>query len=113
MRAWILLAGAAALVAGGVRAAETPADLVVTHARIFTQDPARSQREAMAVRGGRIVYVGDDQGARAFAGQGTRVDDLHGRVVLPGLVDSHIHPTEIVQLDVCDLRSEAKTLAQM
>ena len=66
--------------------------------------------QALAVTGGRIVYVGTDAGAAAFAGPHTRIEHLQGRMVLPGLVDAHIHPLDIAQFDVCDLKDEARTL---
>ena len=86
------------------------ADLVITGARIYTADAGRSMAEALAIRGGRIVFVGRDAEARAWIGPKTKVRRLGGRLVLPGLYDSHIHPVGIVDLDVCDLRSQAKSL---
>jgi predicted amidohydrolase YtcJ len=50
---------------------------------------------AVVVRDGRIVFVGSDSGALALAGPGTKVSDLDGRVVLPGLVDAHTHVAEL------------------
>lgn len=94
-------------------AAAAPAELIITHARIYTVDPARPEAEAMAVAGGRIVYVGDAAGAMKLAGPATRVEDLGGRRVLPGLVDAHIHPLGIVETDSCDLDSQEKTLAEI
>ena len=93
-------------------AAKSPpaADLVVTQARVYTADAGRSMAEAIAVRDGKIVFVGSSDAAKAFIGPHTTVKPLAGRLVLPGLFDSHIHPGVIVDLDVCDLKSEAKTL---
>jgi predicted amidohydrolase YtcJ len=65
------------------------------------------------VRAGRFVYVGDNAGARALAGTATRLIDAHGRLVLPGLVDSHIHPTTIVAWDNCDADNRPMSLAQL
>jgi hypothetical protein len=94
-------------------AAGPPADLVVTGARIYTVDAGHSMAEALAVRDGKFVYVGSNAGAKAYVGTGTRVEDAGGKLILPGLFDSHIHATGIVQFDVCDLQSAAKTLAQL
>jgi predicted amidohydrolase YtcJ len=52
---------------------------------------------AVAVRDGRIVFVGSDSGALALAGPDTRVIDLAGQIVLPGLVDAHTHIAELGQ----------------
>ena len=87
-----------------------PADLVITEARVYTADATRSMAEAIAVRDGKIVYVGSSDGARGFVGPHTKVQRVAGRLVLPGLIDSHIHPAVIVDLDTCDLKSEAKSL---
>jgi predicted amidohydrolase YtcJ len=95
------------------RALAAPADLVVTNARIYTEAPGEPQAAALAVSGGRLVYVGDAAGAHAFVGPQTKILDLRGRVVLPGLIDSHIHPLDIVDLDVCDLKNEPLTLEQL
>ena len=113
MRA-LLLAG---MMTVGVAAAPVwaalPADLIVTEARIHTVDAAMPEATAMAVRGGRIVYVGDAAGAMAFRGAATRVTALGGRRVLPGLVDAHIHPMGIVATGGCDLDNRALTLAEI
>ena len=68
-----------------------PADLILKNGAIYTVDAARSWAQAVVVRDGRIVYVGDDAGSDAFAGSGTKVVDLEGKMVLPGFVDGHNH----------------------
>jgi predicted amidohydrolase YtcJ len=70
-----------------------PPDLIVVDARIYTVDNARPMASALAVRGGRVLFVGSDTEARTLAGAGTRVLDLHGRTVIPGMVDAHAHLT--------------------
>ena len=91
--AWlcIALAGAATAVAA-TDPPTPPADLVLSGGAIYTLDAARSWAEAVAIRDGRIVYVGADDGARAWVGPTTRVVELGGRFVLPGFHDSHLHP---------------------
>ena len=101
------------LAAGAVFAAEAPADLVLRGARVYTANASHAMAESVAVRGGRIVYVGSNDGAKAYVGPGTHVEDLKGKLVLPGLIDSHIHASLIVDLDVCDLKSTAKSLAEL
>ncbi|MHB1224037.1 MAG: amidohydrolase [Gemmatimonadaceae bacterium] len=74
------------------RPAATPAaDLVLTNGRIYTVDPDRPVARAMAVRGGKVAFVGSDSGALALRGGSTRVVDLAGRTVIPGMVDAHAH----------------------
>lgn len=89
------------------------ADLVITNARIYMADGGHRIAEAMAVRDGRIVYVGRTAESAAFIGPQTERIDAGGKLVLPGLVDAHIHPLGIVQFDTCDLKSEPKSLAQL
>jgi len=60
---------------------------------VFTMDANRSQVTAVAVQDGKIVFVGSDAGAEALRGSSTRVVDLQGQMVLPGLHDSHVHLT--------------------
>src|ERR1700690_14027 len=89
------------------------ADLVVTGARIYTATPEQTFAQALAVRDGVIVFVGSNSEATEWIGPQTKTDSLHGELVLPGLIDSHIHATGIVDLDVCDLKSEPKSLAAL
>lgn len=93
--------------------APAPADLVLTDGRIYTVDAAHSLASALAVQNGRIVFVGSTGDAQRWIGPGTKVEPLAGRLVLPGLLDSHIHPLDIVDLDVCDLDSKPVTLAAL
>ncbi len=58
---------------------------------MYTLNPEQPWAEAVAVRNSEIVYVGDDAGAAAFVGDATKVFDLDGEMVLPGLHDSHVH----------------------
>ena len=83
-----VLAGAAPAFARGVGAA----DVVLTNAYVWTLNPRKPFARAVAVSGGTIVFVGSEHGAREYVGKGTEVLDLHGRMVLPGIHDGHIHP---------------------
>lgn len=65
--------------------------LLLTGGQVLTLDDAFTVAEAVAVRGRDIVAVGSDAEVRALAGPGTRVVDLGGRTVLPGINDSHLH----------------------
>ncbi len=108
---WVALA--ACMTVGMAFAAEPPADVAFTDAKVYTADAAHSMAEAVAVRGGRIVYVGSNAGVQAYIGAGTRVEQLKGQLMLPGLIDSHIHPSGIVDLEVCDLKSAARSLSEL
>ncbi|MEQ1564229.1 MAG: amidohydrolase [Myxococcota bacterium] len=80
------------------------ADWVVEHADVWTMDPERPRAEAIAVAGGRVVYVGDQAGLAAWVGPDTERTDAAGAVVLPGFVDAHLHPAEGgVELGQCGL----------
>lgn len=68
------------------------ADLVVSGATIFTSDALNPHAQALAVRGGRIRYVGDEKGVTGFIGPGTRVIQAKGRFLTPCFGDSHCHP---------------------
>jgi len=82
---------ALAMLAPLALAAQSPADLVLTNGRIYTVDNARPIVSALAVRGGRVIFVGSDAEARVLAAPSTRVIDLHGATVVPGIVDAHAH----------------------
>src|SRR5690348_17271756 len=68
------------------------ADLILHNGKILTVDSAFSVRQAVAVKAGKITAVGDERVVMAERGPHTRIVDLHGRTVLPGLFDSHVHP---------------------
>ena len=99
---------------GAAAAAEPPADLVLLHGRIHTQDASRSVVQALALRGRSIVAVGTDRAVSALQGPRTRTIDLAGRTVLPGIIDAHIHPAESAQdQDKCSLEDKTLTPAEI
>jgi hypothetical protein len=67
------------------------ADLVLINGKIVTMDPEESIAEAVAVKHGRLVKVGKTKDVKPLVGDETRVIDLGGRTVVPGLIDSHCH----------------------
>jgi len=76
----------------GATAANAQApDTILVNGRILTVDAQSSVREALAIRAGRIIALGTTGEMRTLAGPQSRVIDLGGRTVVPGLIDSHIH----------------------
>ncbi|HSB61307.1 MAG TPA: amidohydrolase family protein [Vicinamibacteria bacterium] len=133
----VSLACGLALGAAGSWAGEiAPADLVIVNGRVYTfawgepgpegtaaGDAPRSaagwrpDAEAVAVRGDRIVFVGRTSGAQGFRGPRTRVLDVAGATVLPGLVDSHTHVAGLgeraSQVDLTGARTEGEAVARV
>lgn len=108
---WMVVVGAIGF--GNAVASAAPADTVYRNGKVHTVDAQDSVQEALAVRGGRIVYVGTSAGAAALIGEGTRVVDLAGRVLMPGLVDAHMHPLSAGRkLVACSLDYASLTVAQ-
>jgi predicted amidohydrolase YtcJ len=68
-----------------------PADTIYLNGHVYTVDDAHPWAQAMAVRGDRFVFVGDEIHARELAGPSTKIVDLHGRTVMPGIHDAHSH----------------------
>ena len=91
--AWLLIVPAVALAA----AAQTPLprppapDLILINGRVITVDRNFSIAEGVAISGDRILTTGNGDQLRALAGAATRVVDLKGHTVIPGLMDNHLH----------------------
>jgi len=67
------------------------ADLVFINGNIYTASEKQPRAEAVAVKGDRIVFVGSNAATKKYEGASTRIVDLHGATVLPGLTDAHYH----------------------
>jgi predicted amidohydrolase YtcJ len=107
------LLGSMALVSHAARAA-LAADLAYRNGYIYTVDAKDSVQQALAVLNGRIVHVGNDADINTYIGKHTQVVDLHGRMLMPGLVDGHMHPMEGgASLLKCSLQYEQLTIEQM
>src|SRR5258706_13692059 len=68
-----------------------PADVIITNARIYTVNPQQKWAESIAVRGVKIIAVGERKQVEALRGPATKVIDAQGRLLLPGFTDCHIH----------------------
>jgi predicted amidohydrolase YtcJ len=87
--------GLSAIVAGvfaGSAIAADKADYVFKNGAIYTIDSKNPTAQAIAIKGKLITYVGSNDGVKPFIGDKTQVTDLKGQMLLPGFVDSHIHP---------------------
>lgn len=93
-RLLVILVAAVGTVASGCAGEEKPAaaDVVFSGGAVYTVDDARPWAEAVAVRGDRVVYVGDEAGLEPLVGRDTRRIDLGGGLLLPGFIDTHVHP---------------------
>jgi predicted amidohydrolase YtcJ len=94
-------------------AADEP-DVILHHGKIVTVDRAFSVHEAMSVKDGRILAVGASADLLKGRGERTKVFDLGGKMVLPGLGDSHVHPADAAMIEfdhpVPDMESIADVL---
>jgi hypothetical protein len=136
-RAILLGAAALASAAGCARPVDLPAaDLLLRNGRVYTftwdepgldGTPAANapfgpegwhpDATAIATEGGAILYVGDDAGAEPFIGEHTRVIDLEGATVLPGLVDAHTHVANLgatlEQVDLVGVADQAEAVERV
>ncbi len=71
------------------------ADKILINGRFYTENPDMPWAEAVAIEGRNFTYVGDNEGAKAFAGEGTEVVDMAGKTIIPGLLDGHTHPSTV------------------
>ena len=73
------------------------ADLVLLNGTVYTVNEKvnwdKQPQQAIAIAGKKIAYVGNDSGAKDFIGPGTRIVDLKGKMVLPGFIEAHMHPS--------------------
>jgi predicted amidohydrolase YtcJ len=88
-----------------------PADLILHHAKVLTVDAKFTIAEAIAVKGDRILAVGEDTAVLRHSGPKTKVIDAHGRMVLPGLYDSHTHPLSAATSELAEPLPDLPDLA--
>lgn len=109
LRATSAVLALAGLCLGGVATAAPGADTIYLNARIHTQDDDRSIAQAVAIANGRFIAVGDSEAVRKHADDDTRIVDLGGSTVVPGIIDGHGHYVRGFkrQLFSCDFPSSA------
>ncbi|HUE97348.1 MAG TPA: amidohydrolase, partial [Longimicrobiaceae bacterium] len=90
-----------------------PADLVLRNGRVVTVEKDNRVFEAMAVRGERVAAVGSNAEMDDLVGPGTTLVDLEGRMVLPGLIDSHTHPVGAAMIEFDHAIPEMRTIADV
>ncbi len=77
------------------------ADMLLVNGRFLTMEQPGEMAEAVAIANGRILFVGAEAQAREYAGEGTRILDLEGKVAAPGLIDCHTHPFSFANRFLC------------
>ncbi|MEW5902290.1 MAG: amidohydrolase family protein, partial [Acidobacteriota bacterium] len=101
----------------GKKTSSVQADLILKNATVYTLDERKPWAEAVAIAGGKIIYVGEVRAAAKFSSENTRVLDLRGRMILPGFHDSHIHLVSggigLAQCDLNGLRTKEEILAKI
>jgi hypothetical protein len=106
---------AAACAAAAQPARAQPADLLLVNGNVVTVDAARPRADAIAIRGDRVAAVGSTAEVTALRNDRTRVIDLKGKTVVPGLVDGHLHFAGLAErgqsLDLSDTAGEAEAAA--
>ena len=91
-RAWALLAGATILSGQALAAEPVPsADLILKNASVYLVEPTGRWAQAVAIKDGKIVAVGSDPEVVRLKGPETKVIDLQKRMVMPGIIDDHLH----------------------
>ncbi len=76
----------------GCNVKKQPVDLVLKNGTIYTENEKNPKAEAVAVKDGKIVFVGTNKEIENYIGEKTKVNDLQGKTVLPSFIDSHTHP---------------------
>ena len=90
------------------------ADMVMRNGRIYTMDEGFTVAEAIAIKDGEILWTGDGADAGRFISKDTKVVDLGGKTVLPGLIDMHVHVpgnayNALHNIDVYDAKTAEET----
>jgi len=88
--------------------------VIIHNAKVYTAEPGQPLQQAVAVEGEKIVAVGSDQAVLGLKADGTRVIDLGGKVLMPGMLDSHSHAIKGgLQLELANLMGEQPPLDEL
>lgn len=93
-----------------------PADLILRNGLIFTADSTNTMTEAVAIRGGKFVFVGSNNDVKKYKGKQTRVIDLKGQFVLPGFNDNHVHfasAAEFLEFNIMRVANQQEFIARV
>ena len=86
------------------------AERVYINASVYTADKARTMAQAVAISGGKFVYVGSNEGAMAYVGKDTIVEDVAGKLIMPAFIEGHAHYTKatstVVGINLAGYNSE-------
>lgn len=89
------------------------ADMVLMNGVIYTADAEDSLQQAVAIQGEYILFVGSDDEVHEYIGGETRIIDLNGKMVMPGMIDTHIHPPGLSLSEQYEVRlAGIKSLAE-
>lgn len=114
MKATLALIGLWTVIQGVVRPCPgAEADLIMHNGKVVTVDRAFSIHQALAIQGNRILEVGSDAQVLRLKGPRTELVDLQGRMVLPGLIDSHAHPINAALTEFDHPIPQMETIAQV
>ena len=91
MKRLSILLSAVLFVLAGCSKPQPQADTIITNAKVYTVDAKQLWAEAVAIQGERILFVGSSKETLRHRGSGTKVIDAGGRLLLPGIEDSHVH----------------------
>ena len=91
----------------------TSADIILINGKIVTVDSNFTIAEALAISGDTIIAVGTNNTILKLSGDETRIIDLHGKTVIPGLIDSHLHPEQASVSELYDEIPDIQTINQL
>ena len=111
MKILVLIAAAALLCIITASGQVETADLVFKNGQIYTVNEGQPLAEAIAVKGSRIIFVGSNSNVRQYEGKATRIVDLKGKTVVPGMTDSHYHLYGVGQREMTLNLEGTKSLA--